>query len=59
MGPEDAVEAIKLIRPKCAVPAHYNTWPPIEQDVSTWAEMIKEHTSAEPIVLEPGGSFSL
>ncbi len=59
MGPEDAVEAIKLIRPKCAVPAHYNTWPPIEQDVTTWAEMVKEHTSAEPIVLEPGGNFSL
>ncbi len=59
MGPDDAVEAIKLIRPKCAVPAHYNTWPPIEQDVEDWAEKIREQTPAEPIVLEPGGSFSL
>lgn len=56
MGPEDSVEAIKLIRPKRVLPAHYNTWPPIEQDANAWASSVKESTDAEPIVLQPGES---
>ena len=59
MGPEDAVEATKLIRPKRVAPAHYNTWPPIEQDANTWAEMVRTQTEAEPIVIEPGGKIML
>lgn len=32
MGPELAARAAEFIRPKVAIPIHYNTWPPIEQD---------------------------
>jgi L-ascorbate metabolism protein UlaG (beta-lactamase superfamily) len=59
MGPEDSVEAIKLLNPKRAVPCHYNTWPPIAQDAAAWAERVRSHTAAEPIVLEPGGRISV
>ena len=59
MGPDDAIEATKLLQPKRVVPAHYDTWPPIEQDARAWAERIKAETAAEPIVLEPGESLSL
>src|SRR3972149_4950329 len=38
MGPDDAIEAVKLLQPKRVVPDHYNTWPPIEQDPRRWAE---------------------
>ena len=55
MGPDDSIEAIKLIQPKQVAPAHYNTWPPIAQDADQWAEKVRQQTSAEPIVLEPGG----
>ena len=34
MGIEDSVAATKLIEPKACLPAHYNTWPPIEQDAA-------------------------
>lgn len=54
MGPADSIEAIKLISPKQVLPAHYNTWPPIEQDANAWAESVKSETDAEPIVLQPG-----
>ena len=57
MGPEDSIEAINLIQPKRVAPAHYNTWPPIEQDAAAWAEHVRAETSAEPIVLEPGGTI--
>ena len=59
MGPEDAVEAVKLIEPQRVVPNHYNTWPPIEQDAHAWAELVRAQTSAEPVVLEPGGTMTL
>lgn len=59
MGPADSVEAIKLINPKRVAPAHYNTWPPIEQDARAWAESVRKGTSAEPVVLEPGGVIEL
>lgn len=32
MGPGLATRAAELIRPRVAVPIHYNTWPPIEVD---------------------------
>jgi L-ascorbate metabolism protein UlaG (beta-lactamase superfamily) len=37
MGPDDAVEALRLLRPKLAVPMHYNTFPPIRQDPQAFA----------------------
>ena len=54
MGPDDAVEATNLLSPKRVVPVHYNTWPPIAQDVNAWAERIRVHTQAEAVVLSPG-----
>ncbi len=59
MGPDDSVDAVKLLAPKRVTPCHYNTWPPIEQDAATWAEKIRRHTAAEPVVLEPGGQITL
>jgi L-ascorbate metabolism protein UlaG (beta-lactamase superfamily) len=59
MGPDDAVEAVKLIAPRRVVPSHYNTWPPIAQDTAPWVARIKAETKAEPIILAPGGTINL
>ncbi len=59
MGPEDSVEAVKLLRPKRVVPAHYNTWPPIEQDAQAWSESVKAETDSLPVVVEPGGKIEV
>ncbi len=59
MGPDDSLEAIKLLNPARVIPCHYNTWPPIEQDVASWADRVRKHTAAEPIVLQPGETYSL
>ena len=59
MGPDDAVEAVKLLKPKKVAPSHYNTWPPIAQDAEKWARAIREQTKAEPIVVKPGESFTI
>ena len=54
MGPADSIEAIKLIEPKQVLPAHYGTWPPIEQDAQAWAKAVSDTTQANPVVLKPG-----
>jgi L-ascorbate metabolism protein UlaG (beta-lactamase superfamily) len=58
MGPDDAIKAVHFIQPKLVVPMHYNTFPLITVDVSGWANRVSSETSAQPIVLDPGGSYS-
>jgi len=59
MGPDDALRAVKFLRPKRVVPVHANTWPLIAQDADAWADRVHAETHAEPVVLEPGESLRL
>lgn len=59
MGPDDALEAVKLLHPKRVVPVHNKTWPVIDQDAEAWAERVLKETSTEPLVIEPGTTVSL
>lgn len=54
MGPDDAVEAVRLLAPQLVLPQHYDTWPPIRQDAAAWARRVKESTTADARVLKPG-----
>jgi len=59
MGPDDALRAVRLLRPRHVVPIHYNTWGLIAQDAEAWARRVKKETAAEPHVLKPGESLTL
>jgi L-ascorbate metabolism protein UlaG (beta-lactamase superfamily) len=59
MGPDDALRAVKLIQPKHVIPAHFNTWPVIEQDPYAWAERVEAETDTKAHVLDPGDVFTL
>jgi L-ascorbate metabolism protein UlaG (beta-lactamase superfamily) len=59
MGPDDALRAVKLIKPKRVLPIHYNTWDLIAQDPQAWAQRVQNETSTEPVVLMPGGKLTL
>jgi L-ascorbate metabolism protein UlaG (beta-lactamase superfamily) len=59
MGPEDALEAVKLLQPRRVVPSHYNTWPPIAQDAEKWAAWVRAETKTEPVIVSPGGTIDL
>lgn len=37
MGPDDALIALDFLKPKVAIPIHYNTWPNIVQDAGLFA----------------------
>jgi len=59
MGPDDALEAVKLLRPRRVVPVHNNTWPLIAQDAQAWARRVAEQTDSKPVVLAPGEKVTL
>ena len=55
MGPDDALEAVRLLKPRRVVPIHNGTWPIIAQDAEAWARRVRAETGAEAVVLKPGG----
>ena len=58
MGPDDALLAVKMVRPKHVIPVHYNTWPVIQQDPLAWAARVEDETDTSAHVLKPGDDFS-
>jgi L-ascorbate metabolism protein UlaG (beta-lactamase superfamily) len=59
MGPEDALEAVKLLNPKQVIPVHYNTFGVIQQDGQAFKDKVESQTSARCIVLKPGESVDI
>ena len=56
MGPEEAVEATLLLRPKVVVPVHYATFPVLLQDASSFKASVESRAGVTCHVLEPGES---
>ncbi len=56
MGPEDAAFAVSLIKPKIAVPIHFDTFPPIKQDPEKFKGMVKD---TKVIILAVGNKIEI
>lgn len=59
MGPDDALRAVKLIRPRQVIPVHYNTFDIIRQDPDAWAARVEAETACKAHVIQPGGSITI
>ncbi|MEO2034957.1 MAG: metal-dependent hydrolase [Planctomycetaceae bacterium] len=59
MGPDDSIKATRYLKPEIVIPAHFNTWPLIEQDTDAWQQQVKLETEAQPVVLSPGDVYTL
>lgn len=59
MGPDDALQAVRWLRPRWVIPIHYDTFPPIRQDAAAFAERVRAETDAAALVLAPGASWSM
>ncbi|MFH1240330.1 MAG: metal-dependent hydrolase [Candidatus Diapherotrites archaeon] len=56
----DAVRAVKTMKPKYAVPMHYNTFKTIKADPREFkAKIEKSILKTKPIILKPGESFTM
>jgi L-ascorbate metabolism protein UlaG (beta-lactamase superfamily) len=59
MGPADSLRAIQWLNPTVVIPMHFNTFPPITQNTAQWGEQVNAQTGAAPVVLDPGGEYTL
>lgn len=59
MDPKQAAMATALISPKIAIPMHYGTWPPIEQDPKEFERLAKKSSKAKIVILKPGESLEV
>jgi len=59
MGPDDALRAVKIIKPEFVVPVHYNTWDLIAQDPAAWKKRVEAETDTIVHVLQPDTSIDL
>lgn len=59
MGPEDALRAVKLLKPKVVIPIHFGTWDLIAQDAAAWADRVNKQTGTLVVVLKPGESYTI
>lgn len=50
MDIDDAVEAVKMVNPKLAIPMHYNTFPVIEADPNLFVEKVKQSGLAAKVL---------
>ena len=56
MDIHDAARAVKMIRPRVAIPMHYNTFPRIKADPDLFACLVGEMCTAVKI-LSPGEEY--
>ena len=59
MGPDDAIQAAQFVKAKKVLPFHYNTFPPIEQDVEAFAQKLMDETDIECAILNPGDTLDV
>lgn len=59
MGPDDALEAVRLLRPKHVIPIHHGTFGPIAQDAQAFRDAVQSATDATVHPLEPGEAIDL
>jgi L-ascorbate metabolism protein UlaG (beta-lactamase superfamily) len=58
MGIRGAVKAVELVKPKVAIPMHYNTFPLIEKDPEDFKNAVEERgLNVQVTILRPGESF--
>ena len=59
MGPEDAIEAARMLKPARVAPMHYNTWDIIAQDPLAFKKDLEAETGIPAVVLKPGDFLEL
>jgi len=59
MDPADSIKAIPYLKPKAVLPCHVNSYPFLAQDLEAWAARIHNETSAQPLLVAVGETFTI
>lgn len=54
-----AAKAVALLKPKLAIPMHFNTWPPIKADPAAFKSLVEKNTKTQVRILKPGETLIL
>lgn len=59
MGPDDAHQALELLRPRIVVPIHFDTFDLIAQDAQAWVDRARRRYDVDARLLAPGDTITL
>lgn len=59
MDVHHAARAVELLKPKIAIPMHYNTWGPIQTDPNVFKNEVEKRCSTQVRILDPGQSLTV
>lgn len=59
MGPDDALKALRMLKPANVIPMHFNTFDIIKQNPIHWIEEVNNSGLSKAIQLSPGESINL
>ena len=60
MGPREAAEAVRLVKPAVVVPMHYQTFPVLESSAEDFIKLVKEKAPTVKVVaLKPGDTYQV
>jgi len=58
MGPREAAEAVRLIKPRVVIPMHYATFPVLEQSPDKFVELVRKLApDVDVVALKPGEAY--
>lgn len=59
MGPEDGCTAVKLLKPRTAVPIHHSAFPQMTGDPYRFKELVENETETRCMVVQPGDTLEV
>jgi L-ascorbate metabolism protein UlaG (beta-lactamase superfamily) len=59
MGPDDALRAVKLLKPRFVIPDHFGTWPLLAQDAGRWSSEVEKQTTTRAQTLDVAAPWSV
>lgn len=59
IGPDEAVEAVKMLKPNTVIPIHYSTWELIDQSPEEFKENIEKNCDTKVAIVDFGESIEL
>ncbi|MHB1439252.1 MAG: metal-dependent hydrolase [Cuniculiplasma sp.] len=59
MSPAEAARAVEMIHPKVAIPMHYNTFPPIQQNPEVFKNLVESGSQTKVHVMNVGQNLDL
>jgi len=59
MDAHHAAKAVELLKPRIAIPMHYNTWGPIEADPTIFKSEVEKRCSTQVRILDPGQTANI